>query len=143
MEVLLAHVSKFSGLHGQDLVITRGVLGVHKRVMVWQIDLAVEKVGVGGEGLGNVGKHVCHGLVDAGPVQVAIDPLAALCKGREVKGFDGAVPDKVGKFCVVAELFIQQNILGWEIASHGVQLVHNDWRLCSNAIKLKAINVVG
>ena len=55
----------------------------------------MEEVGGGGEGLGDVGEHVCHGLIDGGPVCAAVDPLAVLCKGGEVDGFSGAVPAEV------------------------------------------------
>ena len=108
--------------------------------MVWQINLAVEEVGGGGESLRNVGGH---GLVDAGPVRVAIDPLATLCKGGEVEGFSDSIPAEVGQFCAVTESFIQGNILGQEIASHGVRLVRGNWHQCGNAIKFEAVKVAG
>ena len=84
---------------------------------MWQINLAVEEASGGGESLG---KHVCNGLVGAGLVQAAVDPLAALCKGREVERFDGAVLSKVGKFHAVVEPFIPWNVLGWVIAFCGI-----------------------
>ena len=88
--------------------------------MVGQINLVVEEVGGRGEGLGDVGKHVHHGLVDGRPVGAAIDPLAVLRKGWEVEEFSGSVPAEVGQFCTVAEAVVQRNILDWEITSHRI-----------------------
>ena len=77
-----------------------------------KIDLVVEKISGGGEGLGDVGEHVCHGLVDGRPVWAAADPLATLCEGGKVEGFISLVPAKVGKrllfakaiMCIVVEM---------------------------------------
>ena len=87
---------------------------------MWQNNLMVEEVSGRGASLGNVGEHVHHVLVDAGPVWAAVDPLTALCKCREVERFDGAVPAEVDQFRVVVELIIQWNILGQVIGSRKV-----------------------
>ena len=71
-----------------------------------EIDLAMEEVGGGGEGLGSVGKHACHGFIDTGPVQAAVNPLAALRKGWEVERLGSSISAKVGESCSVAEVFI-------------------------------------
>ena len=79
----------------------------------------MEEVGGRGEGLRDVGEHVRHGLADGRSVRAA-DPLATLCKGGEVEGFRSLVPAEVGQFFTVTESFIQGNVLGREIASHGI-----------------------
>ena len=106
--------------------------------MMGQINLTVDEISGGGEDLRHVGEHVHHGLVWA-----AVDQLAAIHMGREVEGFNSAVPAKVGQFCAVTESFIQGNVLGWEIASHEIQLAWGNWLWCGNTVKFKTIRVVG
>ena len=52
----------------------------------------MEEVSGGREGFGDVGEHVGHCLIDAGPVRAAVDPLAILGEGGEVDCFGCAVP---------------------------------------------------
>ena len=77
-----------------------------------EVDLAMEEVGGGREGFGDVGEHVSHLFVDASPVGAAVNPLAILGKGGEVDGVGCAVPAEVGKFCMVTEPVIEWYILG-------------------------------
>jgi hypothetical protein len=51
-------------------------------VMMWEVNLTMEEIGGLGEPLGYVGEHVYHGLVDAGPVWAALNPLAILDERR-------------------------------------------------------------
>jgi hypothetical protein len=81
-EVLFALASELDGLHRRDLLVARGILSVYERVMMGEVDLAMEEIGGLGEGLGYVGKHVYHGLVDAGLVRAAVDPLSILSEHR-------------------------------------------------------------
>ena len=62
-----------------------------------EVDLVMEEVGGGGEGLRNVDEHVSHALVDASPIRAAIDPLVILGECGKVDSFGGAVRAKVCK----------------------------------------------
>lgn len=44
------------------------------------------------KGLEYVGEHICHVLVDAGPVGKAVDPSSVLAEIREMEGLGSAVP---------------------------------------------------
>jgi hypothetical protein len=77
-EALLAFAGELDGLHRGDLVLARGVQSIYERVVTWEVDLAMEEIGGVGDGFRNVGKHVDHGLVDAGTISAAVDPLAIL-----------------------------------------------------------------
>ena len=77
-ESLLALAHELDGLHQRDLIVACRVLGVHERVMVREVYLAVEELGGLGEGFGNVGEHVCHGFIDARLVWGAVELLAVL-----------------------------------------------------------------
>ena len=57
-EALLAFAGEVNGLHRQYLVVACGILDVHEGVVVGQINLTVEEIGGGGDGLGDVDKHV-------------------------------------------------------------------------------------
>ena len=108
-----------------NLVVSCGILGIHERVMVGQVNLAVEEIGGGGDGLGDVGEHVCHGIIDGRPVCVTVDPVIILRQSGDVEGFCGPVPAKVGQSGAVLELFVQGNILGREVTSHGICLAQD------------------
>jgi hypothetical protein len=117
VEIFLALAGELDGLHQRDLVVADCVLGVHKGVVVWVIDLVVEEVGRGGEGFRDVCKYIGHCLLDASPVQVAVNPLAVLSECGKVEGFAGAILAEVGQLHLVAELVIERHVLWWEIGS--------------------------
>jgi len=68
-EVLLALAGELDGLHQWDLIVACGILGLHKGVVVGEVDLAMEEVSGRWEGLRNVGEHVSHALNDPSPIR--------------------------------------------------------------------------
>ena len=138
-EALLALAGEVDGLHRRYLVVACGILGVHKRVVVEQINLVVEEIGGGGDGRGDVGKHVCHGLVDGRPVCIAVGPFAILRQSGDVEGFCGPVPAEVGQSGTVLESFVQGNVLGWEITSRGISLARDRWCRSANVVNFEAV----
>jgi hypothetical protein len=87
-----------------------------KGVVMREVALAMEEVSGGRESFGDVGEHVLHRLVDASPIRAAVQPFAILHEGGEVDGLGGAVPAKVGKFCMDAEPVIER--LCWVLRGH-------------------------
>jgi hypothetical protein len=53
-EALLALAGELNGLHRRDLIVARGVLSVHERVVMREVDLMMEEIGGLGEGFGYV-----------------------------------------------------------------------------------------
>jgi hypothetical protein len=80
VESLLALSGKLNGLHWGGLVVAGGILGIDQGIMVKKIKFPMEKVGGGGDGLGYVGEHVGHVLIDAGQVRVVVDPVSIFCE---------------------------------------------------------------
>jgi hypothetical protein len=77
-KALLALAGELDGLHRGDLVVAHGVLSIYERVMMREVNLAMEEISGVGEGLGDVGEQVRHGLVHAGPVRAVVNPFAIL-----------------------------------------------------------------
>jgi hypothetical protein len=100
--VLLALAGEFNGLHGQDLVIAHRVLGVYKGVLMWEVNLMMDEVSGGRDGLRDVGKHVSHRIFDASSVWAAVDPLAVLGECGEVDGFGCMIPAEVCQLITVS-----------------------------------------
>ena len=84
--------------------------------MIWEINLTMEEVGGGSEGLRDVGEHVGHRFVDASPVWAAVDTLVILGEGGEVDGFGCVIPAKVCQFHLVMEPVIERRVLGREVS---------------------------
>ena len=119
----------------------RGIQGVHERVVMREVHLAVEEVSGVGEGLWDVGEHVDHGLVDSGSIGGAVDPLAILGENGKVEGFGGTVPAEVGKRRADAEFLVERDVLGC-VGRSGPEFARDRWGRGCNAFEVEAVEVV-
>jgi hypothetical protein len=101
----------------------------------------MEEVSGGREGFEDVGEHVGHCLIDAGPVRAAVDPLTILGEGGEVDGFGCAIPAEVCQFRSVMEPVVERNVLGREVGTSCTGLAWDGQCLCGNVIQVEAVKV--
>ena len=102
-----------------------------------EVNLVVNEDGGRGKDLRNVSEHVGYALVDASPIQTAVDPLTILNEGREVECFGSVVPAEIGELGVVTEAFTSgasfegrcEGWTSWASQFHPLQVhpVHQGW----------------